>query len=135
MFSIIGILSLFFFETTEMTQLSTVNEVNSFGRELRFTEPNYLIGFIQSFATLESYLKIFTTSFLGAIFFKLLISSLGVDDLLLFLSGLGLPVQNEDFLDYLLKLNQIEYSKFAFIVLFFVYFSINLFKYIQNEHI
>jgi hypothetical protein len=134
-FSIIGILSLFFFETTEMTQLSTVNEVNSFGRELRFTEPNYLIGFIQSFATLESYLKIFTTSFLGAIFFKLLISSLGVDDLLLFLSGLGLPVQNEDFLDYLLKLNQIEYSKFAFIVLFFVYFSIKFVKYIQNEHI
>ena len=30
-FSIIGILSLFFFETTEMTQLSTEDQLNSFG--------------------------------------------------------------------------------------------------------
>tara|TARA_B100000579_G_scaffold379496_1_gene346856 strand:- start:693 stop:2276 length:1584 start_codon:yes stop_codon:yes gene_type:complete len=132
-FSIIGILSLFFFETTEMTQLSIVNEVNSFGRELRFTEPNYLIGFINSFTFFDSYLKIFTTSFLGAIFFKLLISAFGVSSLISFLTGLGLPVENQDFIDYLDKLNQIEYSKFIFIILFFIYFSIKFVKYAQNE--
>ena len=62
-FSVIGILSLFFFETTEMTQLSEVDQLNSFGRNLRFTEPEYLVGFVYSFLELDSYLKIFTTSF------------------------------------------------------------------------
>jgi len=132
-FSIIGILSLFFFETTEMTQLSVVNEVNSFGRELRFTEPNYLIGFINSFTYLDSYLKIFTTSFLGAIFFKILISTFGVNNLIAFLTGLGLPVENQDFIEYLDQVNQIEYSKFIFVILFFSYFSIKFVKYMQNE--
>jgi len=132
-FSIVGILSLFFFETTEMTQLSVVNEMNSFGRELRFTEPNYLIGFFKSFIVLDSYLKIFTTSFLGAIFFKLLITAFGVNNLLLFLTRFGLPVENQDFVEYLQKLNQIEYSKFLFIILFFAYFSRKFVKYMHNE--
>ena len=46
-----------------MTQLSEVDQLNSFGRNLRFTEPEYLVGFVYSFLELDSYLKIFTTSF------------------------------------------------------------------------
>ena len=122
-FSFMGILSLFFFETTELTQLSTTDEMNSFGRVLRFTEPNYLEGFFKSFLDINSYLKIFTTSFLGAISFKLLFIFINSSSLIKFLSGLGLPVENSDFIEYVEKVENIESLKFFIIVLFLFYFS------------
>ena len=122
-FSFMGILSLFFFETTELTQLSTTDEMNSFGRVLRFTEPNYLEGFFKSFLDINSYLKIFTTSFLGAISFKLLFIFVNSSSLIKFLSGLGLPVENPDFIEYVEKVETIESLKFFIIILFLFYFS------------
>ena len=65
--------STIFFETTALTQLSLVENENIFGNNVRFTQPKYLSGFILSIANLESYLKIVSTSFFGAIFFKCVI--------------------------------------------------------------
>tara|TARA_Y100000389_G_scaffold43936_1_gene38663 strand:- start:11947 stop:13410 length:1464 start_codon:yes stop_codon:yes gene_type:complete len=128
-FSIIGIISLFFFETTELTQLSTVDEMNSFGRVLRFTEPNYLEGFFKSLLDLNSYLKIFTTSFIGLISFKFILSFLTPDTLINILSSLGLPVDNQDFIEFIIKAEDIEYFKLILISLFFLYFAKLFVKY------
>ena len=38
-----------FFETTLLTQLSTVEITNTFGRELKYSQPQYLYGYILSF--------------------------------------------------------------------------------------
>jgi hypothetical protein len=133
-FSVAGILSLFFFETTEMTQLSTVDQLNSFGRTLRFTEPEYLIGFLNSFFVLDSYLKIFTTSFLGAMFFKFIFIFIDKASLVSLLTGLGLPVDNQDFQDYLVQINDIQYLKFVFILLFIYIISKVLSKQFNVEN-
>ena len=130
-FSIIGILSLLFFETTEMTQLSLVDEVNTFGRSLRFTEPNYLRGFIYSFLELNSYLKIFTTSFLGAVIFKSILLLVDKNQFISILSSYGLPVLNDDFVIYLDQIQEIEFYKFV-IVIFVIYFFV---KKIVDEYI
>ena len=66
-FSFFSLFSILFFETTILTQLSTVDEMNSFGREIKYVEPEYLLGYLGSILQVESYFKIFVTSFLGAV--------------------------------------------------------------------
>ena len=128
-FSVIGILSLFFFETTEMTQLSEVDQLNSFGRNLRFTEPEYLVGFVYSFLELDSYLKIFTTSFFGLIIFKILFLILGSSTLVSLLGNFGLPVDNPDFVEFIQKVESIEIFKLFFVFIFIFIFSKRLVDY------
>ena len=77
MLCLFSFISTIFFETTTLTQLSIVENENIFGNNVRFTQPKYLSGFILSIANLESYLKIVSTSFFGAIFFKCVISLFG----------------------------------------------------------
>ena len=125
----IGILSLFFFETTEMTQLSEVDQLNSFGRNLRFTEPEYLVGFVYSFLELDSYLKIFTTSFFGLIIFKILFLILGSSTLVSLLGNFGLPVDNPDFVEFIQKVESIEIFKLFFVFIFIFIFSKRLVDY------
>ena len=122
-FSIIGILSLFFFETTVLTQLSTTDETNSFGRVLRFTEPNYLEGFFKSFLDINSYLKIFTTSFLGASIFKIIFLLVDSTSFLTVLSNFGLPVQNPDFINYVNQVESVEGYKLLIVFFFLFYFA------------
>ena len=126
--SAFSIISVLFFEATPYTQLSTERIYNSFDRITRYTQPTYLTGLIKSFFVFEGYLKIFTTSFLGSIFFKLLISIFGKFDLINLLESLGLPVSNQDFLIYLDEINIISFDKFLFVI--FVFFFISL--YISN---
>ena len=73
LFSIFGILAVLFFETTEGTQLSLLPVINSFGVEKVYSQPEYLTGVIASFFEVNSYLKILATSFLGALFLKILL--------------------------------------------------------------
>ena len=115
--SLFSILSVLFFETTESTQLSLSNVTNSWGQGSRYAQRNYLSGVLESFITLEAYLKIFTTSFLGAIVFKILIFSLSISSVNKILLDLGLPVGNDDFQIYLLQLDQIGIDKFILVIL------------------
>ena len=126
--SVFSIISVLFFEATPYTQLSTERIYNSFDRITRYTQPTYLTGVIKSFFVFEGYLKIFTTSFLGSIFFKLLISIFGKSELINLLGSLGIPVSNQDFLMYLDEINIISFDKFLFVI--FVFFFICL--YISN---
>lgn len=128
-FSIFSNLSLLFFETTEKTQLSTVNEINSFGKDIRYIEPEYVSGLFLSFLELESYLIIFTTSFLGALFFKFILFIVSQESLFLILGNIGLPIYNEDFLNYINNIQQIQFEKFMILLIFFIFVSHKIVNY------
>jgi hypothetical protein len=120
LFSILGVL---FFETTTLTQLSTTNELNSFGRSIKYVEPNYLKGVVQSFIELESYLKIFLTSFFGVFIFKMTLSTLGYDSLIDILEKFNLPINNQDFINYLVEIQQVSFLKILLVLIIFLYIS------------
>ena len=119
-FSIFSIFSILFFETTELTQLSTVEEMNSFGREIKYVEPNYLLGYLGSIFQIESYFKIFVTSFLGVAIFKLTFLFIDLDSFINLLNKLNLPTQNEDFMNYLYEIQLVSFNKVLFIVVYFL---------------
>ncbi len=122
-FSIFSILSILFFETTEGTQLALIETTNTFGRTLKYTQPLYLQGFLSSFLELNSYLKIFTTSFLGAIVFKFLFLFINPNSLITNLESFGLPVNNPDFIEYIGDVQEINILNF--IILIFIVFLIS----------
>ena len=117
-FSIFSTGSLLFFETTLGTQLALVDTVNTFGRSLKYTQPLYLEGYLMSFTEINSYLKIFTTSFLGAIFFKLILIFIEKNSLISILGNFGLPVENEDFINYVYEVSDINIIKFIVVFIF-----------------
>tara|TARA_B100001175_G_C18947167_1_gene374195 strand:- start:109 stop:513 length:405 start_codon:yes stop_codon:yes gene_type:complete len=121
--SIFSNLSILFFETTESTQLSTTEIANSFGLIRNYVEPEYVTGVLGSFLELNSYLIIFTTSFLGVLIFKTLIFLFGTQTILKLLTNLGLPTDNQDFINYLDNLEIISANKLIFITLFLLFFS------------
>tara|TARA_B100002019_G_scaffold215093_1_gene187705 strand:+ start:163 stop:603 length:441 start_codon:yes stop_codon:yes gene_type:complete len=125
-FSVLSLLGVLFFETTELTQLSTIPEVNSFGKLIRYVEPIYVRGLILSFFEFESYLRIFTTSFLGAIFFKIFITFYDLQGVNKFLSSLNLPTENQDFQNYLVNINEVSFDKFLIIFLTCSYIAYNI---------
>ena len=97
-FSIFGLFSVFMFESTEFVQLSTIDVVNSFGKTIRYSQPDYLIGVFKSIFVIDGYLKLFSTSFLGLFLFKSYIALFGIDNFYNTLTFLNLPLDNPDFL-------------------------------------
>ncbi len=124
-FSVFATISIIFFETTSGTQLSLNKVTNSFGNEVIYSQPNYLNGVIQSFFELNSYLIIFSTSLLGAVIFKFLISFFGVNGIFNFLKSLSLPVENKDFQSLINKLELITFDK-IFLSLLFIYLILKI---------
>jgi len=116
--SLFSLLSILFFETTPGTQLSLIPVTNSFGIEAAYSQPNYLSGYIESVFNLESYLKIFATSMLGSIIFKVIITIIGQELFLKYLDSLGSVSSNNDFLDLINKIETITFDKFIFVILF-----------------
>lgn len=118
-FSIFGLFSVFIFEATPYVQLTTYDVVNSFGKTIRYSQPDYLSGIFQSIFIIDGYLKLFATSFLGLIVFKLFTIAFGVDGFYNLLDSLGLPLENQDFVILIEKLETIsslQISVFTFIV-------------------
>jgi len=123
--SVFALFSTIFFETTEMTQLSTVPVINSFGINSSFTQPLYLRGYLMSIFEIESYLKIFTTSYLGLSVLKVLTYVFGKENLLTIFEVYNLPIGNTKFLTLLDNVELIPI--FYFVVLFlFIFFVIRL---------
>ena len=116
-FSIFSMLSVIFFETTKSTQLSLVYVENSFGRITKFTQPNYLIGYLESIFEFQSYLKIFAQSFLGFIFFFIVLKIFSINEFNEFMSGLSLPIYNEDIQVLFNKVSAIEFHKVITLIL------------------
>lgn len=132
--SFLSILSVLFFETTPETQLSLERIFNSFGKFTKYTQPTYLTGFLGSFFVFESYLKIFTTSFLGALIFKILLMLLGRLDLINLLESLGLPVGNEDFNIYINNLDTIGFNKFLVTIIFTGCITFYIYRLLNNKN-
>jgi len=132
-FSIISILSVLFFEGWTGTQLSLEVIENSFGKYEKFVQPDYLYGFFKGFLEINAYLKIFTTSFLGMFIFKVFVSLFGIDGLNNILDSYGLPVNNLDFQDYLIQVNEISIISSFSIILFCILIARKILKYlVQN---
>ena len=116
--SAFSILSVLFFETTEGTQLSLEGIINSWGHGSMYAQRYYLTGLFSSFFVFDAYLKIFTTSFLGAIIFKIILTFLSVNNLNILLLNFGLPVENNDFQIFLEEVNSIRLDTFLIVVFF-----------------
>ena len=130
--SIFSNLAILFFETTEQTQLAMNEQVNSFGVMANYAEVNYVTGVIKSFFSLNSYLIIFSTSFVGVLFFKLLITIFDISYIFDILQSLGLPTDNSDFIKYIENLSLISVSKIFTISLFLLLFSIYIVAFIDK---
>lgn len=122
-FSSLGFLSVIFFETTLSTQLSLDNQINSFGNSIRYVEPDYVFGLFSSFIELNSYLIIFTTSFLGVSIFKFILFFINIEALNNLLFRLGLPIENSDFQNYIYTVNNLSGYKVAIILFILIYIS------------
>ena len=127
-FSIFGFISVVFFEGNGGTQLAITPIENSFGRVLPFTQPEYLTGLIKSFVDINVYLKIFTTSFLGLIFFKLLILVNLYGGFVSAAERFNLPIQNQDFIIYVEQVNLISTFQLLVFVLLLVFISIGIYR-------
>ena len=123
LFSIFSATSVIFFEANLLTQLSTSEVVNSFGRTLKYSQPLYLSGLLSAFFELDSYLKIFTTSFFGAIIFKLSVLMFGRLDFINFLDNFGLPTGDERFTQFIYDVESIGIYKFLIVVVYIVIVS------------
>ena len=115
--SIFSVFSTLFFETTTLTQLSLEEEINSFGNLVRYTQPNYLKGYIFSFFNLEAYLKIFVTSYLGLIIFNLIFKFIEINYFFEILNRLGLDLSNEKVSNLLLQYQEINLSYILIILI------------------
>ena len=72
LFSCLGFILYLFFETSQATSLSSDYIVNSFGMNTRYSNPEYLSGLLSSVASIDAYLHIVFTSFLGVGLIKLM---------------------------------------------------------------
>lgn len=82
-FSLFGLLSILFFESTPTTELSTFQVINTFGQQDTYSNPYYLSGLVNSITEPTAYMKIFVTSFLFLLLFKLTSMFYDVDTLVL----------------------------------------------------
>ncbi len=116
--SIFSSFSVLFFETNIGTQLSLTEVENSFGRITRYTQPDYVTGYLSSFLNFQSYQIIFLTSFLGLILFKVLLVFIDSTSLLNFLNSFGLPIENPDFIRFYENVQNVEYLKLIIVLVF-----------------
>ena len=117
-FSVFASLSIIFFETSPQTSLS--QNINTFGIDDRFSQPNYLVGYLKSFLNIDAYLKIFTTSFLGVIFFKIAFTIFSFDSINNFLRDMNLPVDNKDYITFVDNIEMISGQQIAIFFLVIV---------------
>ena len=108
--SIFSFISTIFFETTELTQLSLGEQINSFGKSVAYTQPEYLKGYIFAFFSLNAYLKILVTSFFGFLSFNLIFKFINPTEFLNFIEQYGLNLNDQKVVDLLNKYAEIELS-------------------------
>jgi len=118
-FSIFGLFSVFIFEATPYVQLTTYEVVNSFGKTIRYSQPDYLSGIFQSIFIILHKIMPQTVCSNLIIVFKLFTIAFGVDGFYDLLDSLGLPLENQDFVILIEKLETIsslQIAVFTFIV-------------------
>ena len=117
-FSIFAFCSTLFFETTEGTQLSIVNKYNSFGNLTKYTQPDYLYGFFEALIQIDAWIIIFATSLLFSIFLKFLFLFVNPTLLISQFANFGLPVENTDFQNLIVNIQNTPLSIYIIYILF-----------------
>ena len=79
-----------------------------------YSQPDFLVGTLKAFVILESYLKIFVTSFMGVILFKATFTIFNKDSVISYLTSIGLPTENNDFINYVEKVNSTSFTSFNY---------------------
>jgi hypothetical protein len=130
--SVFSCFSVLFFETTLGTQLSLVSIVNSFGRTVKFSQPNYLTGFIESLVSLEAYLKIGAQSLLGLFIFSVALQFMSILNLNEKLGVISAEVYNSDLQTLFVKIDTIEFYK-VLLTIVIVFFLSTIF--VKNTHL
>ena len=87
---------------------------------------------LESFFNLESYLKIFTTSFFGVFILKIVLTLFNIEELNSFLGNLGLPVSNSDFQELLINLENISILKIFIVIVLIYLLVVYLYKNIKD---
>ena len=107
--------------------------LNSFGDYSKYTQRYYLTGLFKSFVVLDSYLKIFTTSFLGMFIFKILVYFLTPEGLNSTLESLGLPISNEKFQILLIRLDETNLIFFGISLMLCTLFAYLIFRFLNIQ--
>ena len=113
--NIFSIFAFLKFETNELTSLR--EQINSFGVMHRFSAPRYLDGVLQSAFELDGYLKIFITSFLSLIIFKILISIVGIEFISDLIDRFG--YLNSDVVEFLEYATRFSFTEVVLLILFY----------------
>ena len=106
-----------------MTQLSLEPALNSWGQYNKYSQKNYLSGYLLSLISFTSYQIIIVTSFLFVYFIRFLLFFLNSEKLLFQFNKFGLPSDNEDFMNLIQNIEKINLM--SLIVFFVLIFSIN----------
>ena len=128
-FSTFGLISILFFESTTLTELSLVPVINTFGKQDLYSNPEYLKGLIFSVIEFSAYLKIIATSLLFLIFYKLFNNFFSLTK---FINDTNFNVsyeQKDKFLELLEVYSNIEYLQISLILItgiVLAFFSTNL---------
>ena len=134
-FSLFGILSVLFFESTIETQLSTTKVVNSFGKNILYSNPDYLTGVLNSFFSLEGFINLVGNSLLLASILKLLLY-FNLEVAFVNLLSIDLPEKFQTYLFLLEGINLLNYIIFLFFLVWPIlkivnfkkgYFKVNFF--------
>jgi len=125
-FSIFSLFSVLFFETTLYSQLSTVDVLNSFGELRVYSQPEYVTGYIRSIISIDSYLKILATSYLGVFIMYVSFSVFGFENVKSFL--LQISNNNDDLNLLISKLNTLDFEYFLTIFLIALFSSRAVYK-------
>ena len=133
-FSSLSFLSVLYFETSVATSLSENEVLNSFGNYVRYAQPEYLSGFLNSILSFDSYFIIFGTSYLGASIIKIFSSIMGIDGFINFLSQFGINIDNADVIRIFNNIDLIDGHKFIFIIFFLSIFSYYFSKQVTKEY-
>ena len=130
LFSFFSLLSVLFFESWSGTQLSLNYIENSYGNMQIYSQPYFLTGTLNALIIFDSYLKIFVTSYLGVVIFKVLFIIFNKSNVISILTNIGLPTDNKDFVDYVEKVHTTDFVSLIIIILI----TYIIFRIYKNSH-
>jgi hypothetical protein len=133
-FSLFGLLSIIFFESTSNTELSTFQVINTFGQQDTYSNPSYLSGLVNSITEPTAYMKIFVTSFLFLLLFKLTSMFYDIDALILDGKYSISPAQYEKLEETLGIYSQIDNIQVIIIFSFLFFITIVSCKFIYKDN-
>jgi len=122
-FSLFGLISIIFFESTTITELSTTTVINTFGKEDLYSNPTYLLGILRSLFDVSAYAKIFASSFLFLLSYSITKSFINLKPIIENLDFNVSDSQNQKIIEILDLYDEVSLVQVLIILLFMFIFS------------